>query len=94
MIHMKLFVIPGMYDGILPHKLKKLTRCGESIVCLAYYSILILSSAGLFTIARGFRSTVRSAHSTHGGSISTGHDSKSSGSGGGMNTYLRGALFV
>ena len=39
-----------MYDGILSHKLKKLTCCGESILCLTYYIIHILSYTYISTM--------------------------------------------
>ena len=35
--------ICNVYDGILSHKFNKRIRCGDSILCLTYYSIIIIS---------------------------------------------------
>ena len=61
-----------MNTGILAHKLKKRTHCGEFILCQTYYVLGIQSHKKLsITTAYHFWSTVWAAHSIHGGSIST-----------------------
>ena len=62
----------NVYDGILPHKLKKNTRFGDYILCLTCYGIHIRIPTNLFTTASRFWSTGKSINSMRGESISTG----------------------
>ena len=50
-------VVFNVYDGILSHKLMKLTHCDESILCLTYYIIRIQMYTDIFIIAHCFYST-------------------------------------
>ena len=61
----------NVYGGIISHKLKKYTRCGDSILFITYYGINIQSPTGLFIVTHIFWSTVRLTYSTREGSIST-----------------------
>ena len=54
-MHIFYEAICSVYDDIPSHKLNNHTRCGESILCLVYYSIFIQISADVFFIAHRFQ---------------------------------------
>ena len=67
-------MVGNFYDEVLSHKLKKRTRCEESILCPTYFNIHIWNSIDIFIVAHHLQSTVRSAHSMCGRIVSTGRE--------------------